>query len=58
VALQNALIKLGYLQGKADGDYGPATQLAVEKFQSAHDLAVDGVAGQETVAALQKALGG
>ena len=58
VALQKALIGLGFLKGKADGDYGPTTQLAVEQFQSAHSLAVDGVVGQQTLAALQKAVGG
>ena len=57
-ALQNALIGLGYLKTKADGDYGPDTQLAVEQFQSAHNLAVDGVVGQQTLAALKTAVGG
>jgi hypothetical protein len=56
--LQQALISLGYTLGKADGDYGPATQIAVEKFQVAKGIAEDGVVGPETLAKLQQALSG
>jgi peptidoglycan hydrolase-like protein with peptidoglycan-binding domain len=56
--LQRALNSLGYSVGKPDGDYGPATQTAVEKFQAAKGLAQDGVVGQQTLAALQAALSG
>lgn len=34
VVLQQALIQLGFLSGKADGDYGKATAAAVKRFQT------------------------
>ena len=46
--LQEALIELGYLSGKADGTYGAKTVAAVKAFQKANGLTVDGVAGEET----------
>ncbi len=33
-ALQQRLIQLGFLSGKADGNYGPATYAAVKRFQN------------------------
>ena len=56
--LQQALNSLGYSVGKVDGDYGPATQVAVEKFQVAKGIAEDGVVGPETLAKLQQSLAG
>jgi hypothetical protein len=56
--LQQALNSLGYSVGKPDGDYGPATQIAVEKFQVAKGLAEDGVVGPATLAKLQQSLSG
>ena len=50
--LQKRLIKLGYLDGKADGIYGPLTEQAVRKFQKANGLKVDGIAGPQTLNAL------
>lgn len=56
--LQLALIKLGYDCGKwgADGEYGDATEMAVRRFQIQEDLHVDGEAGPETIAAINKAM--
>jgi Putative peptidoglycan binding domain len=56
--LQRALIKLGFLSGPPDGDYGPLTKIAVEKFQVAKKIGEDGVFGTQTLNALQKALSG
>ena len=46
--LQEALIELGYLSGKADGTYGDKTAAAVKAFQKANGLTADGTAGEET----------
>ena len=46
--LQEALIELGYLSGKADGTYGANTVSAVKAFQKANGLTADGTAGEET----------
>ena len=51
-ALQNDLIFLRLLEGKADGDYGKKTKLAVEEFQREHadsyDADATGVADYDT----------
>lgn len=56
--LQTYLIELGYDCGRwgADGDFGDATELAVKKFQKDKGLEVDGVVGENTWAALDKAM--
>ena len=56
--LQEALLLLDYDCGKwgADGDFGDATELAVEAFQRDHQLEVDGQYGTKTHAAMKKAL--
>ena len=46
--LQENLIRLGYLAGKADGVYGVKTVAAVRAFQKANGLTQDGVAGPKT----------
>ena len=52
-ALQNKLIELGYLSGKADGVYGSKTTEAVKAFQRASKLTADGVAGEKTISKLE-----
>lgn len=58
-ALQANLIKLGINCGKygADGDFGSATEAAVEEFQKRNGLTVDGVYGPKSHAAMEKAIG-
>jgi Putative peptidoglycan binding domain len=54
--LQRALNTLGYDVGRPDGQYGAQTQEAVSAFQEAEGLDVDGVAGPETLEAVNRAL--
>ena len=51
-ALQEALIELGYLKGKADGKFGAATENAVLLFQQANDYPTTGVMDANTQAFL------
>lgn len=56
-ALQERLLAAGFLSGAVDGRYGDATQKAVSSAQAAlrekgYNLAVDGVAGQQTLTLL------
>ena len=46
--VQERLIELGYLTGKADGAYGGQTRRAVLRFQYYNGLNQDGVAGRAT----------
>jgi peptidoglycan hydrolase-like protein with peptidoglycan-binding domain len=50
--LQSLLRSHGSPSLVVDGDFGPATEAAVRHFQSEHKLAVDGVVGPQTWAAL------
>jgi len=45
--LQNRLSKLGWFNGVKDGDFGPATQTSVKRFQKAVGLEEDGIATPE-----------
>jgi peptidoglycan hydrolase-like protein with peptidoglycan-binding domain len=50
--LQARLAEIGYYTGPIDGDFGPLTEDAVLRFQQDYGLQVDGVAGNQTFAAL------
>ena len=50
--LQQRLIDLGYLGGKANGDFGAATKAAVVAFQGRMGIWDDGIAGPDTQAKL------
>ena len=50
--LQDRLISLGYLAGKADGKYGPGTELAIRAFQKQAGIWVAGIAGPTTLSRL------
>ena len=50
--VQLRLIDLGYLNGKADGVFGSASERALKAFQAKHGLNADGVAGSSTFAIL------
>ena len=54
--LQQGLIGLGYLEGKADGIYGSKTREAVRQFQKAYGLTADGSAGAKTMSILKNAV--
>lgn len=55
--LQQTLAALGYATGTPDGNYGPATQSAVARFQRASGLTADGVFGSQTLSALTRSAG-
>ena len=55
-ALQEALTTLGYDVGEPDGACGPATTEAVKQFQADAGIPADGVAGPQTIKAINDAL--
>lgn len=50
--IQTALENNGFSPGEVDGEFGPATSLAVANFQASRGLISDGEVGPETAAAL------
>ena len=56
--LQTELGRLGFDPNGIDGKYGNGTYKAVQQFQKANGLAVDGQAGPNTLAAIEKAIKG
>lgn len=50
--LQNALAALGYFTGTATGYYGTQTTAAVQAYQSAKGMTADGIAGRNTLSAI------
>lgn len=55
--IQEALSKAGYPTGAIDGIWGRKTIAAVKMFQASKGLVVDGIAGPQTLAALQNVHG-
>lgn len=60
-ALQTDLATLGFTDARGrelhpDSDFGPSTKAAVEKFQCAHHMTADGIAGPRTLNALRIAV--
>lgn len=55
-SLQENLTKLGYYYGEVTGHYGSKTRAAVRSFQKAAGLTADGIAGKNTIAALESAI--
>lgn len=47
--IQQRLINLGYLTGRADGDFGSRTQQALKDYQAVQGLEEDGIAGPKTM---------
>lgn len=54
--LQKALIQMRYLSGSPDGSYGTMTKSAVSTFQRTNSLKRDGIAGKQTLKAIEDAL--
>lgn len=56
--IQNRLIALGYMSGKADGDYGSGTEKAVIAFQADKGLEENGIVDEVTYEALYEGVEG
>jgi peptidoglycan hydrolase-like protein with peptidoglycan-binding domain len=55
--MQEALAKLGFAPGAADGKFGRGTQNAVKQFQRSNGLVSDGLAGSKTLTLLYSQAG-
>ncbi len=53
VVLQDLLKKRGFYNGSSDGLMGPATRLAIFEAQKSYGLTADGIAGSQTISALE-----
>lgn len=53
-ALQERLLELGYDAGRADGIFGPQTEVALRSFQRDYGMLVDGICGPGTMRALRQ----
>ena len=56
VQLRNRLIRMGYMRKTATQTYDAKLQSAVQKFQIAHGLPADGVAGAATIGEVNKSV--
>jgi len=56
-ALQNDLIRLGYLSEEATGYFGNATEAAVKKVQKEYGYEADGIAGEVTLSLVDRLRG-
>lgn len=54
IALRNRLIAMGYMERTAAARYDGNVQAAVQRFQAAHGLEADGVAGRETITEMNR----
>jgi L,D-transpeptidase YcbB len=52
IALRNRLVAMGYMSRSVTQTYDDAIVAGVERFQAAHGITVDGVAGAATLAAI------
>ena len=55
LAMQKALAALGYYDGEFTGNFGPKTETAVKEFQRAKGISADGIAGPQTLEAINSA---
>lgn len=55
--LQQKLAQLGYAIGTTDGSFGTKTESAIQRFQKARGLTVDGLAGTQTINELKRLSG-